>query len=118
MPEPIKYGTAAAIQPMLAAMPHISLSALNVFVPCLSCQGDGKLAIFASEARRVLTRFAACSNNISIAKPKGGHDGDSLLYEVQKKGGNKKPEPRHTQERQTGNARCLSGLQHQGIQNR
>jgi hypothetical protein len=29
-------------------------------------------------------------------KPEGGHDGDGLLHEVQKKGGDEKPKPGYT----------------------
>jgi len=49
------------------------------------------LTIFALEAQRVLTKLCSCSNNIAIAKLKGGHDGNSLLHEVQEKEGDKQP---------------------------
>jgi hypothetical protein len=41
-----------------------------------------KFAIFAWKAQRVLTKLCSCSNNIGIAKLEGGHNGNSLLYEV------------------------------------
>jgi hypothetical protein len=63
---------------------------------------------FASKAPKVLTKLCAYSNNIDIAKLEGGHDGNSLLHEVQEKGGDKEPETGHTQEPQTSNPGCLS----------
>jgi len=77
-----------------------------------------KFAIFAWKAQRVLTKLCACSNNIGIAKLKGGHNGNSLLYEVQEEGGDKEPSPGYAQEPQTGNPGCLPYLQHKSIQNR
>jgi hypothetical protein len=38
------------------------------------------------ETQKVLTKLRSYSNNIGVTKLKGGHDGDSLLYEVQEKG--------------------------------
>jgi hypothetical protein len=43
------------------------------------------------EAQRVLTKLRSYSNNIGVTKLKGGHDGNSLLHEVQEKGRDKKP---------------------------
>jgi len=74
-----------------------------------------KFAIFASKAPRVLTKLCAYSNNIVIAKLKGGHNGNSLLHEVQEKGRDKEPTPGYAKEPQTGNPGCLSYLQHQSI---
>jgi len=51
-------------------------------------------------------------------KLKGGHDGDSLLHEVQEKGRDKKPNAGYTQEPQTSDPGCLSYLRHKSIQNR
>ncbi len=65
-----------------------------------------------------MTKLYAYSNNIDIAKLKGGYDGNSLLYEVQEKGGDKKPEKSYAQEPPTSNPGCLSHLWHKSIQNR
>jgi hypothetical protein len=73
------------------------------------------LTIFALKAQRVLTKLCACSNNIDIAKLKGGHNGDSLLYEVQEKGRDKKPTPCYAEEPQTGDPGRLSYLWHKSI---
>jgi hypothetical protein len=43
------------------------------------------------EAQKVLTKLCSYSNNIGVIKLKGGHDGNSLLHEVQEKGRDKKP---------------------------
>ena len=77
-----------------------------------------KFAIFVWKARRVLTKLCAYSNNIGIAKLKGGHNGNSLLYEVQEKEGDTEPSPGYAQEPQTGHPGCLSCLWHKSIQNR
>jgi len=77
-----------------------------------------KFAIFAWKAQRVLTKLCSCSNNIGIAKLEGGHDGNSLLYEVQEKGGDKKSTPGYAKEPQTGNPGCLPYVRHKSIQNR
>jgi hypothetical protein len=76
------------------------------------------LTIFALRAQKVLTKLCPYSNNIDIAKLKGGHNGDSLLHEVQEKGGDKKPEAGYAQESQTSNPGFLSCLRHKSIQNR
>jgi hypothetical protein len=43
------------------------------------------LQSLAGKVQRVLTKLCSYSNNIAIAKLKGGHDGNSLLHEVQEK---------------------------------
>ena len=53
-----------------------------------------------------------------MAKLKGGHNGISLLHEVQEKGRDKEPSPGYAKEPQTGNPGCLSCLWHKSIQNR
>jgi len=68
--------------------------------------------------QRVLTKLCSYSNNIGVIKLKGGYDGDSLLHEVQEKGGDKKSNAGYTQEPQTSNPGCLSHLRHKSIQNR
>jgi hypothetical protein len=70
------------------------------------------------EAQKVLTKLCSCSINIDIAKLKGGHNGYSLLYEVQEKGGDKKPKADYAQEPQARNPGFLSYLRHKSIQNR
>jgi len=65
-----------------------------------------------------LTKLYSYSNNICVTKLKGGYDGDSLLYEVQEKGGDKKPNAGYTQEPQASDPGCLSCLRHKSIQNR
>jgi len=65
-----------------------------------------------------LTKLCSYSNNIGVTKLKGGHDGDSLLHEVQEKGGDKEPNAGYTQEPQTSNQGCLPYLRHKSIQNR
>jgi len=65
-----------------------------------------------------LTKLYSYSNNIGVIKSKGGYDGDSLLHEVQEKGGDKEPHAGYTQEPQTSNPGCLSCLRHKSIQNR
>lgn len=55
----------------------------------------------------VLTKLCSYSINICITELKGGYDGNSLLYEVQEKGRNKKPPTRYAQEPQTSDQRCL-----------
>jgi len=59
------------------------------------------------KAQRVLTKLYSYSNNIGVTKLKGGHDGNSLLHEVQEKGRDKEPKAGYTQEPQTSNTRCL-----------
>jgi len=76
------------------------------------------LQSLALETQRVLTKLYSYSNNIGVTKLKGGYDGDSLLHEVQEKGGDKKPNAGYTQEPQTSNTGCLSCLRHKSIQNR
>ena len=76
------------------------------------------LQSLALEAQKVLTKLCSYSNNIDVIKLKGGYDGDSLLHEVQEKGGDKKPTEGYTQEPQTSNPGCLSYLRHKSIQNR
>jgi hypothetical protein len=76
------------------------------------------LTIFALEAQRVLTKLCSYSNNIAIAKLKGGHDGNSLLHEVQEKEGDKQPQAGYAQEPQTCHPRCLPCVRHKSIQNR
>jgi hypothetical protein len=76
------------------------------------------LTIFALEAQRVLTKLCAYSNNIDIAKLKGGHNGNSLLHEVQEKEGDKQPQACYAQEPQTCHPRCLPCVRHKSIQNR
>jgi len=66
----------------------------------------------------VLTKVRACSNNIAKAKAKGGHNGDSVLHEVQEKGGDKESQTCHTEESETCHSGCLLDLWHKGIQNR
>jgi hypothetical protein len=70
------------------------------------------------EIQGVLTKLCPYSNNIDIAKLKGGYDGDSLLHEVQEKGGDKKPKAGYAQEPQTSHPGFLSCLRHKSIQNR
>ena len=65
-----------------------------------------------------MTKLCSYSNNIDIAKLKGGRDGNSLLHEVQEKGGDKEPTACNTQEPQTSNTGCLPCLRHKSIQNR
>jgi hypothetical protein len=65
-----------------------------------------------------LTKLRSYSNNIGVTKLKGGYDGDSLLYEVQEKGRNKKPHASHTQKPKTGDPGRMSCLRHKSIQNR
>jgi len=65
-----------------------------------------------------LTKLYSYSNNIGIAKLKGGYDGNSLLHEVQEKGGDKEPQAGYAQEPQTSNTGFLSCLRHKSIQNR
>ena len=65
-----------------------------------------------------MTKLCSYSINIDIAKLKGGHNGDSLLHEVQEKGRDKKPEADYAQEPQTSNPGFLSYLRHKSIQNR
>jgi hypothetical protein len=86
--------------------------------PAFACRNGQKFTIFALEAQRVLTKLCSYSNNIDIAKLKGGYDGNSLLYEVQEKGGDKKPHAGYTQEPKTSDPGCLSYLRHKSIQNR
>ena len=74
-----------------------------------------KFTIFALEAQKVLTKLCSYSNNIDIVKLKGGHNGNSLLYEVQEKGGDKKPKASYAQESQTGNSGFLSCVRHKSI---
>jgi hypothetical protein len=76
------------------------------------------LQYLALETQKVLTKLYSYSNNIGVIKLKGGYDGNSLLHEVQEKGGNKKPNAGYTQESQTSNPGCLSQLRHKSIQNR
>jgi hypothetical protein len=45
-----------------------------------------------------LTKLYSYSNNIGVIKLKGGYDGDSLLHEVQEKGGDKEPHAGYPQE--------------------
>jgi hypothetical protein len=71
--------------------------------------------ILALNISKVLTKPCPYSNNIGIAKPEGGHNGNSLLHEVQEKGRDKKPEASYTQEPSTSNTGCLSHLRHKGI---
>jgi hypothetical protein len=59
------------------------------------------------EAQKVLTKLCSYSNNIGVVKLKGGHDGNSLLHEVQEKGRDKKPQACYAQEPQTSNPGCL-----------
>lgn len=66
----------------------------------------------------VLTKLCAYSINIGIAKLKGGHNGNSLLHEVQEKEGDKQPQAGHAQEPQTSYPRCLPCVRHKSIQNR
>jgi hypothetical protein len=70
------------------------------------------------KAKKVLTKLCCYSNNISIVKLKGGHDGNSLLHEVQEKGRDEKPRASYTQEPQASNQGCLSYLWHKSIQDR
>jgi hypothetical protein len=77
-----------------------------------------KFAIFAWKAQRVLTKLCSYSNNIAITKLKGGHNGNSLLHEVQEKEGDKQPEAGYAQEPQTCHPRCLPCVRHKSIQNR
>jgi hypothetical protein len=76
------------------------------------------LTIFAWKAQKVLTKLCSYSNNIGIAKLKGGYDGYSLLHEVQEKEGDKKPQACYAQEPQTSHPGFLSCLRHKSIQNR
>ena len=76
------------------------------------------LQSLALEAQKVLTKLCSYSNNIGVTKLKGGYDGDSILHEVQEKGGDKEPHAGYTQEPQTSNPGCLSCLRHKSIQNR
>ena len=87
-------------------------------LPDSSAKMVKNFAIFALETQKVLTKLCSYSNNIVVIKLKGGHDGDSLLHEVQEKGRDKKPHAGYTQEPQTGNPGCLSCLWHKSIQNR
>ena len=73
------------------------------------------LQSLALETQKVLTKLCSYSNNIGVAKLKGGYDGDSLLHEVQEKGRDKKPNAGYTQEPQAGNPGCLSCLRHKSI---
>jgi hypothetical protein len=65
-----------------------------------------------------LTKLCPYSNNIDIAKLKGGHDGNSLLHEVQEKGRDKKPQASYAEEPQTSHPGFLSCLRHKSIQDR
>jgi hypothetical protein len=51
--------------------------------------------IFVWKVQKVLTKLCSYSNNIVIAKLKGGHDGNSLLHEMQEKEGDKQPQAGH-----------------------
>ena len=84
----------------------------------MSAKMAKKFAILAWKAQGVLTKLCACSNNIVIAKLKGGHDGNSLLHEVQEKEGDKQPQAGYAQEPQTCHPRCLPCVRHKSIQNR
>jgi hypothetical protein len=53
-----------------------------------------------------------------MLKPKGGHDGNCLLYEVQEESRHKKPTAGDAEEPQTSDTRCVSPLWHQSVQNR
>ena len=86
-----------------------------LFGVCLDCQNPG---IFAAKAQRVLTKVCSYSNNILIARVKGGHDGNSLLYEVQEEEGDKQPSAGYAQESQTSYPRCLPCVRHKSIQDR
>jgi hypothetical protein len=77
-----------------------------------------KIAIFAWKAQKVLTKLRSYSNNIDIANLQGGHNGNSLLHEVQEKEGDTEPSQGYAQEPQTSNPGCLSCLWHKSIQNR
>jgi hypothetical protein len=74
--------------------------------------------MIATKAQKVLTKLCSYSNNITIAEIKGGHDGNSLLHEVQEKEGDRQPTAGYAQEPQAGHSRCLSCLRHKSIQNR
>ena len=76
------------------------------------------LQSLALEAQKVLTKLCSYSNNIGVTKLKGGYDGDSVLHEVQEKGGDKEPHAGYAQEPQASNQGCLSCLRHKSIQNR
>jgi hypothetical protein len=76
------------------------------------------LQYLALETQKVLTKLYSYSNNIGVIKLKGGYDGDSLLHEVQEKGGDKEPKAGYAQEPQTSNPGCLPCLRHKSIQNR
>jgi hypothetical protein len=67
-----------------------------------------KSAIFALEAQKVLTKLCAYSNNIVLANLKGGYNGNSLLHEVQKKGGDEESTTGYAQERKACNPGRLS----------
>jgi len=86
-----------------------------LFGSCLVCQDP---PIFAERVQKVLTKLCPYSNNIAIAEIEGGQDGNSLLYEVQEKEGDKQPAAGHAQESQAGHSRCLSGVRDKSIQNR
>jgi hypothetical protein len=68
--------------------------------------------------QRVLTKLCSYSINIDTAKLKGGHDGNSLLYEVQEKERDKQPKAGYAQEPQTCHPGCLPCVRHKSIQNR
>jgi len=73
------------------------------------------LQSLALEAQKVLTKLCSYSNNIDIAKLRGGHNGDGLLHEVQEEGRDKKPKAGYTQEPPTSNPGRLSFLRHKSI---
>jgi len=81
----------------------------------LVCQNP---AVSAAKAQEVLTKLCCYSNNIAIARVKGGHDGNSLLHEVQEEEGDEQPSAGYAQESQTSHPRCLPCVRHKGIQDR
>jgi hypothetical protein len=74
--------------------------------------------MFAGKAQKVLTKPWSYSNNIVVVRIRGGHDGNSLLHEVQEKERDKQSTASYAQESQTSHPRCLPCVRHKGIQNR
>lgn len=73
--------------------------------------------MFAGKAQKVLTKSWSYSNNI-VVRIRGGHDGNSLLHEVQEKERDKQSTASYAQESQTSHPRCVPCVRHKGIQNR
>jgi hypothetical protein len=68
--------------------------------------------------KKVLTKLCSYSNNMATAEIKGGYDGNSLLYEVQEKEGDKQPAAGYAQKSQASHPGRLSRVRHKSIQNR